>query len=132
MLMVWGLSRIVPDVLAHTHGKLADAVVIEATRPIRTFPITLSFLAETDDGLVRGTDQLVSRTDLSPGDRIEIVYFTAGNWRHAIAESRRDWHGVTIPRALAVLLGALICTCSWISIRLRRHAATTVAAPPGS
>ena len=127
-LVLWAMSRIVPDVLAHTHGRLADAHVTRMAT--KQSVVWLDFEARTADaGVIRGSDMLHTRWPPGVGDRVEIVYLAAGDWRHAIlASDDRDWLNALLMRWIALFFGVFLAAAALAT----RYGPVDAARAPGA
>jgi hypothetical protein len=126
-LMLWGLARILPDVLAYTHGHHINATVTHVVKARTHSSASIQYEATTrDHGVIRGGDRLVTPWPPAVGDRIEVAYLALGGWRHPITLWRRNWLDALFVRGVAFGVGALC----FVSVCAARRAERLGAAPP--
>ena len=127
-LVLWGLARIVPDVLAYTHGRQVDATVTRVIKARNRSPVQIHYEVTTPDhGVIRGVDRLVTPWPPAVGDRVEVAYLAVGGWRHPIVAWRRNWLDALFLRVVAVASGGLCLISTYVAHRAGRQSA---AVPP--
>jgi hypothetical protein len=127
-LVLWGLARIVPDVLAYTHGRRIDATVTRVIKARNRSPVQIHYEATTrDHGVVRGVDGLVTPWPPAVGDRVEVAYLAAGGWRHPIVMWRRNWLNALFLRVMALGTGGLCLVSAYVAHRAEQQ---STALPP--
>ena len=115
-LVLWGLWRIVPDALAYTHGRPAQATVVKVAK--QRASVWIDFEARTADaGTIRGSDMLIMGWPPTVGDRVEIAYLAVGRWRHAIVTSDRNWINPVFLPSVAIVFGMLLGTAAVLPAR---------------